>query len=290
MDYWLGLVIFAAIYTVAALSFSLLLGHAGIFSVAHAAFIGIGAYSTGALTTRTPLAWPVAFVLGAAVAAILGWVFARATLRVNGDYMVVASFALLVIAGQVAINWSDVTGGGNGLPGVPRPGTETSQITDNLVFCAFAVVVAALAYAFSHLLVHSPFGRVLRTLRENDVAASSLGKHPRQFRGVVFAVSSGMAAVAGSLYAHYVSYVSPLDFTITLTVLLLTIVIVAGTNRLWAVPLGAALVVGLTEGVRYVELPSQIAAGADQVLYGALLVAFALLRPEGLLGRKKARR
>lgn len=288
MDYVLSLAVFAAIYTVAALSFNLLIGHAGIFSVAHAAFIGIGAYATGILTSRMVGLFPLAMVLGALGAAGVGWVFARATLRVSGDYMVVASFALLVIFAQVFTNWTGLTGGGAGLPSIPRPGFVDGELLgNNLLFGLFCLFVVALMYVVSHRIVHSPLGRVLRALRENEDAAASLGKYVRRFRVVVFAVSSAMAAVSGSLYAHFMSYISPLDFTVHLTMLVLTMVIVAGTGRLWAVPVAAALVMGITDGVRYVDLPQQIAPGAQQVLYGLLLVLFAVFRPEGLLGRRK---
>ena len=287
MDYLISLAVFAVIYTVAALSFNLLIGHAGIFSVAHAAFIGIGAYATGIVCTRAIGLFPVAIVLGAAVAAAVGWIFARATLRVSGDYMVVASFALLVIFGQVFTNWTRVTGGGAGLPSIPRPGfADGGWLGDNLAFGGFCVVVAALMYFVSHRIVYSPLGRVLRALRENEDAAASLGKFVRRFRGVVFSVSSAMAAVSGSLYAHFMSYIGPLDFTVHLTVLVLTMVIVAGTGRLWAVPVAAMLVMGITDGVRYVDLPQRIAPGAQQMLYGLMLVLFAMFRPDGLLGRR----
>ena len=290
MDYVISLAVFATIYAIAALSFNLLIGHAGIFSVAHAAFIGIGAYATGILTSRLTGLFPLAIVLGALVAAGVGWVFARATLRVSGDYMVVASFALLVIFAQIFTNWTGVTGGGAGLASIPRPGfVDGDLLGNNLLFGLLCVLVAALMYFVSHRIVYSPLGRVLRALRENEDAAASLGKFVRRFRGVVFAVSSAMAAVAGSLYAHFMSYVSPLDFTVHLTVLVLTMVIVAGTGRLWAVPVAAALVMGITDGVRYVDLPQQIAPGAQQILYGLLLVLFAVFRPEGLLGRKRDR-
>jgi branched-chain amino acid transport system permease protein len=290
MDYLVSLAVFATLYTVAALSFNLLIGHAGIFSVAHAAFIGIGAYATGILCTRAIGLFPVAMVLGAALSAVVGWIFARATLRVSGDYMVVASFALLVIFGQVFTNWTRVTGGGAGLPSVPRPGfVDGEWLGVNLAFGAFCVLVAALMYFISHRIVYSPLGRVLRALRENEDAAASLGKYVRRFRGVVFTVSSAMAAVSGSLYAHFMSYISPLDFTVHLTVLVLTMVIVAGTGRLWAVPVAALLVMGITDGVRYVELPPRIAPGAQQILYGLMLVMFAMFRPDGLLGRKRER-
>jgi branched-chain amino acid transport system permease protein len=288
MEYVLSLAVFAALYTIAALSLNLLIGHAGIFSVAHATFFGIGAYATGILTTRAIGLFPLALLLGALVAGAAGWVFARATLRVSGDYMVVASFALLVIFGQVFTNWTGLIGGGTGLPAIPRPGFDDGSLLGaNGWFCGLCIAVAVLAYFVSHRLVHSPFGRVLRALRENEDATASLGKFVRRFRALVFTVSSAMAAVAGSLYAHYMSYVSPLDFTVQLTVLILTMVIVAGTRRLWAVPLAAVLVMAVTDGVRYVELPEQIKPGAQQILYGLLLVLFAVLLPEGLFGRRK---
>jgi len=288
MEYVLSLAVFAAIYTIAALSLNLLIGHAGIFSVAHATFFGIGAYATGILTTRAIGLFPLALLLGALVAGGVGWAFARATLRVSGDYMVVASFALLVIFTQIFTNWTTVTGGGTGLAAIPRPGFVDGELLGaNVWFCALCIVMAAAMYFVCHRLVHSPLGRVLRALRENEDAAASLGKFVRRFRAIVFTVSSAMAAVAGSLYAHYMSYVSPLDFTVQVTVLILTMVIVAGTRRLWTVPLAAMLVMAITDGVRYIDLPEQIAPGAQQILYGLLLVLFAVLLPEGLFGRGK---
>ena len=288
MEYLLSLAVFASIYAIAALSLNLLIGQAGIFSVAHATFFGIGAYATGILTTRAIGLFPLALALGTLVAGAAGWVFARATLRVSGDYMVVASFALLVIFSQVFTNWTGLTGGGTGLPAIPRPGLVDGELLgSNAWFFVLCVAVAVLMYLVSHRLVYSPLGRVLRALRENEDAAASLGKFVRRFRAIVFTLSSAMAAVAGSLYAHFMSYISPLDFTVQLTVLFLTMVIVAGTRRLWTVPLAAVLVMGITDGVRYVDLPQQIAPGAQQILYGLLLVLFAVLLPEGLFGRTK---
>lgn len=289
MEYWIGLLILVAIYMIAAMSFNLLLGHAGIFSIALAAFVGIGAYSTAIITIKWPIAFIPAMLVGVLVASAIGWVFAQATLRVNGDYMVVASFAMLVIAGQFFNNMTGLTGGGMGKAGIPRPGTVSVQLVDNVSFAVYCLVIAAIVFAIAWVLVHSPFGRVLRMLREDATAAASLGKFPRRYRVAAFAVSSGLAACAGSLYAHYISFVTPGDFTIKLTILILTIVVVSGVHRLWAIPLGTALVIGLTEGSRYVSLPDRLSAGADQILYGALLVAFAMLRPQGLIGPKKVK-
>ena len=289
MEYWIGLLVLVAIYMIAAMSFNLLLGHAGIFSIALAAFVGVGAYSTAIITIRWPVAFIPAMLIGVLIASVIGWIFAQATLRVNGDYMVVASFAMLVIAGQFFNNMTDLTGGGMGKAGIPRPGTASVQLVDNVSFAIYCLVIAAIVFAIAWALVHSPFGRVLRMLREDATASTSLGKFPRRYRVAVFAVSSGLAACAGSLYAHYISFVTPGDFTIKLTILILTIVVVSGVHRLWAIPLGTALVMGLTEGSRYVPLPDRLSAGADQILYGALLVAFAMLRPQGLVGHKKVK-
>lgn len=165
MEYLLSLAVFAAIYTVAALSFNLLIGHAGIFSVAHAAFIGIGAYATGILSSKLIGLFPLALVLGALISGVVGFVFARATLRVSGDYMVVASFALLVIFGQIFTNWTTVTGGGTGLASIPRPGFVDGELFgSNLLFFALCLGVAGLMYFISHRLVYSPLGRVLRAM------------------------------------------------------------------------------------------------------------------------------
>jgi ABC-type branched-chain amino acid transport system, permease component len=287
VDYFVGLVILASIYTIGALSLNILQGHGGVFSVATAAFMGIGAYATGAVTVEYPALFLPAMAIGAVLSALLGYGFAQLTLRVNGDYMVVASFALVVIVGQTILNLPAITGGGMGIPGIPRPGTDDVQLNDNLPFAIFCVAITALVYLACHFILKSPFGDALRTLREDPIAASALGRYPRRFRAAVFAGSSAIAAISGSVYAHYISYISPADFTVKLTITILTVVVVAGTNRLWAIPLGAAVVIGLTEGARYLPLPDQIAAGADQILFGALLVAFALLRPQGLIGPKK---
>jgi branched-chain amino acid transport system permease protein len=222
-----------------------------------------------------------------AISAFVGWVFSRLTLRVNGDYMVVASFALLVIGEQLFTNLPSVTGGGFGVAGIPRPGSSTWQLVDNFSFAVFCIVVAGLTYLIASAVVRSPLGQTLRTLREDPRAAAGLGHFPRRYRSAVFALSSGMAAVAGSLYAHYLSFITPTDFTISLTIVILTIIVVAGSHRLWAVPVGAVVVVALNEVVGYVPLPEKLTAGADQILFGALLVAFALLRPQGIVGPPK---
>lgn len=287
MGYWLSLIIFTAIFTIGALSYSLLLGHAGVFSVAHSAFIGIGGYATGILTVQTGLSPVVGLVAGVIVATVIGWVFAIATLRVSGDYMVVASFALLVIFIQVANNWTGLTGGGTGIPAIPRP-LEISSLPRDMTFAVIAVLAAGIVYVVTHAVVESPLGLSLRAMREDPDAALSLGKSVRRYRSTIFALSSGLAAVAGSVYAHYVSYINPADFTIHLTIVLLTVVIIAGTGRLWTVPVAAVLVVGATEALGYLELPTSIQAGAEQALFGVLFVVFALVRPEGLISERSS--
>lgn len=288
MAYIISLLTLIAIYVIAAISFHMLIEHAGIFSVAHAAFMGIGAYTTGILTLRMIGLFPVAFIIGASISFLIGWVFARSTLKVSGDYMVIASFALLVICDQLFTNLSNLTGGGIGLPGIPRPGfTSDFELNSGAAFLIFCIACASICYAFSYSILASPLGRALRGMKDEESALATLGHNVTRYKCYVFGVSSALASISGSLYAHYLSYISPLEFTVLLTVLILTMAVMTGKGAIWHVVVATAIVMGLTEGVRYINLPTSIAAGAQQMIYGALLLGFAIARPNGLFVNAK---
>lgn len=280
MDYIVSIVIFIAIYAIAALSLHLLMIQGGVFSVAHAAFLGVGAYATAIITHYSGSLWIVALIIGMGGALLLGAIFARFTLRISGDYMVVASFALLVVCTQVEINWVTVTGGGVGMPAIPRPGFSANPLLQsNLLFCIFAIGCAFVTYVVTLRIVKSPLGLVLRAMRDDEVALAAIGKSVLRAKIVIFAISSALAALAGSLYAHYMSYISPLDFQINLTITILTIVVIAGERTLWYVPLAALFVIGVTELARGIEGASEIGPSIQQVIYGLLLVAATLFVP-----------
>ncbi len=286
MDYVLHILIFIGIYAIAASSFNLLVGYAGLFSLAHAALFGIGGYSSALLTLR--LGWPAvaAAAAGMAVAGTVSALVALPSLRVSGDYLVVTSFGIQVLLYTLFLNWTDLTRGPMGLPGIPPVsilGLDTSARRGYLV-----LTLVALAFTLWVLrtVVRSPFGRVLRGLREDEVAVQALGKNVYRFKVLAFVVAGVLAALGGSLYAHYVSYIDPGSFTLDESVFILASVMVGGTGTLCGPVIGATVLVGVPEILRFLGLPDAVAATVRQMLFGALLVVFMRLRPQGIWGER----
>lgn len=286
MDYALNLLVAMCLYAVLAMTLNLLVGQAGLFSVAHAAFYGIGGYATGVLTAQH--GWDPLPAAGAGVllAALVGLVISTIALRIHEDYLVIASFGLQVIATSVLLNWIDVTGGPMGVTRIPRPELFGVRITTRQEFLILALALAAITFLALWRLTSSPFGRTLKAIREDEVAAQSLGKPVAAYKVWAFVIAAGLAALAGSVYAHYVRFVSPTDFTIHQSILVLSMVIVGGMGNLFGAVAGAVLLLLVPELLRFLSLPSQVLGPVQQIAYGALLILFARLRPEGLFGER----
>jgi branched-chain amino acid transport system permease protein len=151
-------------------------------------------------------------------------------------------------------------------------------------------VFGLLVYWIVNRLVKSPFGNVLRSIREDEIFAQSLGKNVSFFKVLSFSVSAGLTAIAGALYAYYITFIDPTSFTVQESVFMLSLVIVGGAGRLSGSIIGAVLLVSIPEILRFVGMPSSIAANMRQILYGGLLVAFMMFRPKGILGQFGFRR
>jgi branched-chain amino acid transport system permease protein len=152
-------------------------------------------------------------------------------------------------------------------------------------FLILVLGFAVVAYLTVWLLVSAPFGRVLHAIREDELVAQINGKNTLYFKVVAFAISASLAAIAGSLYAHYVTYIDPTSFTVTDSILILSMVIIGGAGNPWGALLGACVLVILPEILRFVGLPSSTAAYLRQVIYGILLIIMMMFRPRGILGK-----
>ena len=284
MDYLLHILILVCIYSILSVSLDLVAGHAGLLSVAHAAFFGVGAYCVALGALRLGLPFGAGVLLAMLACCLCGVLVAAPALRLGDDYFVLASFGFMVIANSVMTNWLTVTGGPMGLPGIPPPslcGVRLSSLPAMLGLCLACAVVVVLA---TDRLARSPFGRALRAIREDELLAKALGKDVTALKLRVFTTSAAAAAVAGGLYAVYISYIDPTTFTVSESVFMLSMVIVGGAATRWGPLLGAVLLVALPELLRFVGLPSALAANVRQILYGGLLTAMMLWRPQGLLG------
>jgi branched-chain amino acid transport system permease protein len=284
VDYVVHVLINIALYAILGVSFNLLLGYTGLFAVSHAAFFGIGAYASALLALHTGLGFLWGMALGIVVAGLVGAVIALPALRVSGDYLVIVSFGLQTIVFSVMLNWQDVTRGVAGLPGIPRPGLLGWKVTTPSQYLVLFLVFAALCLLVAHRLTHSPFGRVLKAIREDEVATQALGKNITRFKVLVFVVAGALAAVAGNLYAHYITFINPFSFTLEESIFIMAVVIVGGAGNLWGSILGAAVLVIMPESLRFLQVPPTVSGAIRQLVYGVLLVLFMRFRPQGLWG------
>jgi len=254
--------IFAAGYTVT-------YGFAGQFSVGHAALLGCGAYATAVLMTR--LDWPfwptVPVAIGAGAA--MGGIFALSSWRLRGDYVALATLAAGVIVQQIMLNWTQVTGGVDGVANIPLAALGGHILSDNDYY-ALLLGIALLCTAFTSYLKHSPLGLAWRAVRDDELAAQASGMGTQRLKALAFVVGGGLAGLAGSLFAVFNGFVSSVSFGINQSVLVIVMVLIGGPGRVW----GTAVVAALLEGLN-AELTqfSSVSLGVTGVL---MLVAIGL--------------
>ena len=283
MDYVLHVLVMVCLYAILASSFNLLIGFAGLFALSHAAFFGVGAYATAILSATYGVPFPLPLIAGIFIVAALGVIIALPALRIGGDYLVIVTLALQIIVTTVLLNWTSVTGGTDGIRAIPRIELFGVALDTPGRFLPLALLAATICFAIAWRLGASPFGRALKAMRENEQAVQAIGKDVVAMKLSVFAIAAALASVAGSLYAHYVTFVSAESFTVELTIYLLAMVIIGGTGNLFGSLIGAIVLAVLPELLKFVEMPPDIADKTRQILYGLLLILMLRLRPQGLL-------
>jgi branched-chain amino acid transport system permease protein len=285
MEYLVNILVMIIIYVILAISLDLLVGHTGLLSMTHAGFYGLGAYCSALMTVRLGFGFPSGVFTGIAVAVAISMPISLSSARLQKDYFVIATFGFQMIVAGVFSNWMSLTNGPLGISGIPQPSIFGWTMHSRWQFLLLAASFAATAYFVVRRLSTSPFGRVLRTIREDETFAQSLGKNVQFFKISAFAVSAALAGTAGSIYAHYVSFIDPTSFTAMESILILSMVIIGGASSPWGPLIGAVVLVSLPEVFRFIGLPNAIAANLRQILYGTLLVIIMIYRPQGLLGK-----
>jgi len=287
MDYLIHLVILISIFSILAISLDLVVGYTGLLSVTHAAFFGIGSYATAILLTRYGVHFFVSIVAGIIVAAVVSYLIGLVLSKFNDDYYALASLGFGVIVYTIFLNWQQLTRGPLGIPGISRPELFGIPFKDNVAFMALALLMAALVYAVARYLVRSPFGRVLKAIRDDEQAIAVFGYHTSRFKLVIFVISAAMAAIAGSLFASYITFISPSSFLLMESIFMLAMIILGGLSNIRGALLGAALLILLPEALRFAGFPSIVAGQMRQFVYGVLLVVLMLYRPQGIVGEYK---
>jgi branched-chain amino acid transport system permease protein len=292
--------VIAATYALVCLGLNLQWGATGLFNVGVAGFVAVGAY-TSAILTAPPspdrlggFAWPIGagWLVAGVTAGVVALGVGAATLRLRHDYLAIATFGVAVTIQLLALNLVRLTGGPFGIHGVPRPfaGAVASPLGRNVAYAALVVAVVATVYWALERLLASPWGRVLRGIREDEAAAAALGKSPAAFRLQAFALGAAVMGLAGAVYAHFIGFVAPEDFLSILTFQAWTMLVVGGSGNNRGAILGAVVVWALWSGsgaALTAVLPQALqarGAALQTVVIGVVLAAVLLLRPRGLLG------
>ncbi len=285
MEYLLHILIIAGIYVILTMSLNLIVGYTGMAALGHAAFSCVGAYVSALLALNFGVSPWLGIFAAAIGASIIGIAISIPALRLRGDYLALATLGFAVIVYSIAKNWVDVTRGPLGLPGIPSFGLFGYSITGGWSFLLIVTAVILLTTLVINRIVSSPYGLVLRGIREEEVATATMGKNVERYKITVFGVGAFFAGMAGSLYAHYISFIDPSSFTIMESITILLMVVFGGMGTIRGSFIGAIILVVLPELLRFVGLPSSVAAPLRQMIYGLLLVVLMLKRPQGILGK-----
>lgn len=278
------LFVLLAFYSILSLSLNLLVGYTGLLSIAQASFAALGGYAFAFCMTRLGLHWLPAIGVGILVPAVLSYVVSVPARRLRSDYFVLASLGFQVIVVTVAENLTSVTGGPYGLKGIPKPTLFGHRFFLPSDFAILSFVIAGLVTAVCIYISHSPYGRALKTIRENERAAIALGKNVGALKSSVFAISAAMAGLGGALYASYLSYLDPWAFDLWQSIFFLNMVLIGGIGNVRGPLLGALVVLVVPELLKLVAIPDLAAANMRQILFGMLVLVVMLLRPRGIAG------
>ncbi len=284
--YLTALLIVIGIHVLATAGLSILMGFAGQVSLAQGAFYGIGAYASMLFSMRLGVPVVLAILLACAAAGAVAWAIGKPSLRLHGHHLALATLGFGLIVYIVFAELGELTGGPSGMIGIPRPrlGSFTLAKDIHYYYAIWTVVLAVLAAA--QRLMGSGYGRLLRALAASEPAAEAMGVDTGQLKLQAFVLSGALGGLAGALYAHYITVISPTAFNFEVSIELLMMAVVGGLGSVWGALLGVALVTFVVEGLRVVMPSFQSGASAEYeiVAFGLLLIATMVFLPEGLAG------
>jgi len=284
MEYLIHILILISIYGILGLSLNLIVGYTGLLSITQAAFYGIGAYVTAILLTTTGINFFLSLLIGILITGIISLFIGYVLSKFKDDYYALGSFGFNVIIYSILLNWQDLTRGPLGIPGIPRPSIFGLTFSSNLSFLILALVIGLVIYGLCNFITNSSFGRVLKSIREDEQAIKTFGYNTLWYKLAIFVIGAMMASVAGGLFASYITFIDPSSFTLNESIFILSIIILGGLANNRGAVLGAIILILLPEILRFVGFPSDIAAQMRQVTYGLILIFLMLYRPKGMLG------
>ena len=276
-DYVLNIFMNSVTYAMAVLGMVVVLGYAGQINLAQAAFFGIGAYAVGLGTLSWGLHFWVSFALGMGAAAIAGLVLGLTTLRLGGHYLAMITISFQQIFDLVLVNWIEVTHGPDGIPGIEPPSLFGHHLGDKRAYLLLCAGVLYLLIWFVWWLPKTRLGRAMRAVRDNELAAETIGIHTLRTKVIAFTISAVLGGIGGSLYAAGFSYISPDNFNFLRSIEFLTAVLLGGAQSPFGAALGTVLIVLLPEWLRFLK-------SLYLAVYGLGVILIMVFMPEGIWG------
>jgi len=286
-EYWLAQLTFVLIYSIVGLGLMLLTGYTGLFSLGHAAFLGVGAYVEASLG-NAGWPFPLSFAAAALLSAAAGVVVGLPALRVKGIYLAIATLAFGFIVVEVFARWESVTGG-NAVKHLQPLRAFGWNVDDDISFYFVCLAVTVGATLAILNLLRSPTGRAFVAIRDSEVSAQSMGIHLARYKTLSFAISAALAGLGGALYAHKLKFISPDQFDILQSIDLVLMIVVGGIGSVHGAFLGAIFLITMPQLINLAKdyLPPVVgqAPGLQGLVYGIVLIAFVLFEPQRLYGR-----
>ncbi|MFA5291088.1 MAG: branched-chain amino acid ABC transporter permease [Candidatus Paceibacterota bacterium] len=282
--YIIHLLILIGIYLILSLSLNLSIGYSGVLNLGHIAFYGLGAYTSAPLALAG-VPFILCFLAGGIVAMFCGFLLSLPTDKIKGDYLALVTVGFSFIVYSLMLNLDDLTRGPLGLPGIPRPEILGFRFEDNFFFLILTAVIALLVYLIIQRIVTSPFGKLLESVRDDELAAKILGKDTFKAKAFSLGLSAFFAGLAGSLYAGYITFIDPSSFSLMQIIPIISIVIVGGLASLPGTVAAAFILTLIPEALRFVGFPSSILGPMRQIIYSLILLLILIYRPRGFWGK-----
>ena len=286
MEYLIHIGVLILIYTIITVSSNLLIGLSNQISLGQAAVYGIGAYITALCSMILNLSMIPTIIIVVLVNALVSFFLSIPAIRLKGDFFILTTLAFQFIVFSILYNLNSVTGGSDGISGIPSPEIFKIFTLDSTfsIFILALVMTIIVVWLFYHFF-YSPFGRALVAMREDEVALKVLGRSTRNLKIWSFVVSSAFIGLASYLYASYMTYINPGAFNLEESIFILIAVLIGGVGTIRGSIIGAAFIILLPEFLRLLGLPDQHAAPMQQMIYGLILVLLMFVRPGGLIGK-----
>lgn len=281
--YIANLLILIGIYIILAVSLNLTLGYTGLLNFGHVAFFGIGAY-TSALMVKAGVPFILAFLSAGLIAGLFGFLLVLATKKLKGDYFALATLGFSFVVYSLFLNL-EFTRGPLGISGIPKPSILGLSISSTTSFFILVAVVTLIVVLIISKIVNSPFGRLLKATRDDEIGLRILGKNTDKIKYKSMAISAFFAGLAGSLFAHYIGFIDPSSFYLGDILLILIIVIIGGLASIKGSIIGTVIVLLIPEALRFLSLPSSIIGPTRQIIYAIMLIGILLYRPRGIFGK-----